>query len=47
MSGGTPGEELPTPHDDIDISGIELETVADPAGLSAAIRLVPEPRNGS
>src|SRR4029077_1515384 len=32
MSGGTPGEELPASHDDIDISGVELETVADAAG---------------
>ena len=27
-----PGEELPSPHDDIDIGRAELETVADAAG---------------
>src|SRR4051812_15975207 len=27
-----PGEELPAPHDDVDIGGVELETVADAAG---------------
>src|SRR5712671_495143 len=27
-----PGEELPAPHDDIDIGGIELEPVTGPAG---------------
>src|SRR5580704_14200030 len=32
MSRGPPGEELPAAHDDIDISGVELETAADPAG---------------
>jgi hypothetical protein len=32
MPGGTPGKELPASHDDIDISGVELETVADAAG---------------
>src|SRR6202011_1266451 len=29
MRRGAAGEELPTPHDHIDISGVELETVAD------------------
>src|ERR1700719_3468459 len=29
---GAPGEALPTSHDDIDIGGIELDTVADAAG---------------
>src|SRR4051794_12519369 len=32
MPGAAPGEELPPPHDHIDIGGVELETVADPAG---------------
>src|ERR1700738_1068237 len=32
MSGGTPGEELPASHDDIDITGADLQTVADAAG---------------
>src|SRR6267378_1452920 len=32
MRCAAPGEELPAAHDDIDISGIELETVADAAG---------------
>ena len=32
MSGGAPGEDLPASQDDIDISGVELETVADAAG---------------
>src|SRR3984893_16104313 len=27
-----PGEDLPASHDDIDISGVELKTVADAAG---------------
>src|ERR1700730_2070899 len=29
MRRGAAGEELPTPYDHIDISGVELETVAD------------------
>jgi hypothetical protein len=32
MSGGTTGEELPAAHDNIDISGVELEPAADPTG---------------
>src|ERR1700746_1406684 len=32
MLGGAPGEERPAPHDDIDISGVELETAADAVG---------------
>ena len=32
MDRGAPGEELPASHDDIDIGGAELETVADAAG---------------
>jgi hypothetical protein len=28
MDRGASGEELPAPHDDIDIGGVELETVA-------------------
>src|SRR6202049_336592 len=32
MSRGPPGEELPAAHDDIDISGADLQTVADAAG---------------
>src|SRR6202023_422940 len=32
MDRAASGEELPAPHDDIDISGIELETVAHAAG---------------
>src|SRR6266404_9437594 len=32
MSRGAPSEELPAAHDDIDIGGAELETVADAAG---------------
>ena len=32
MSCGTAGEKLPAAHDDIDISGVELETIADSAG---------------
>ena len=31
MSCSPPGEDLPTSHDDIDIRGVELETVADAA----------------
>ena len=31
MDRGAPGEDLPAPHDDIDISGVEFETVADAA----------------
>src|SRR5262249_15314225 len=31
-SRGLPGEELPAPHDDIDISWIELEAMAGAAG---------------
>ena len=48
MDCGAAGEKLPAPHNDIDISGVELETVADAAChvISAAIKLVPEPRNG-
>jgi hypothetical protein len=42
-----PGEELPSLHDDIDVTRIKLETVADRPVISAAITLVPEPRNGS
>src|ERR1700730_13895812 len=29
---GAPGKELPSLHDDIDIGGVKLEPVADPAG---------------
>src|SRR5262252_8631881 len=32
MSCGTTGEELPTLHDDIDINGVKLQTIADAAG---------------
>src|SRR5205823_13357580 len=32
MSRGPPGEELPAAHDDIDIGGADLQTVADAAG---------------
>src|SRR3984893_10367321 len=32
MSRGAPGEDLPASHDHIDISRVELETVADAAG---------------
>src|SRR5260370_2554649 len=32
MHRGPPGEALPASHDDVDISGVELETVADAAG---------------
>src|ERR1700730_8774464 len=32
MSRGPPGEELPASHDDIEISGADLQTVADAAG---------------
>src|SRR6267143_6049964 len=32
MHRGPPGEDLPASHDDIDIGGAELETVADAAG---------------
>ena len=31
MDRGASGEDLPAPHDDIDISGVEFETVADAA----------------
>src|SRR5438132_11383621 len=31
MCGAAPGEELPAAHDDVDISRVEFETVADPA----------------
>src|SRR5436305_7956811 len=32
MDRGAPGEALPALHDDIDIGGVELDTVADAAG---------------
>src|SRR6266478_7297139 len=32
MHRGPPGEDLPASHDDVDISGVELETAADAAG---------------
>ncbi len=32
MHRGPPGEALPASHDDVDISGVELDTVADAAG---------------
>src|SRR5438105_3132870 len=32
MCGAAPGEELPAPHDDIDISRVELEPVTNAAG---------------
>ena len=32
MQRGAPGEALPASHDDVDISGVELDTVADAAG---------------
>src|SRR4051812_35463195 len=31
MNGVAPGEALPAPYEDIDISRVEFETVADPA----------------
>src|SRR6185295_1289016 len=32
MPRAAPGEELPSLHDDVDIGGVELETVAEAAG---------------
>ena len=46
MSRGMAGEGLPALHDHIDVGGVELEPQQTRPVISAAIRLVPEPRTG-
>ena len=41
------GRRFVAPDDDVDVERVELDAAADAAGLLAAIRVEPEPRNGS